>query len=123
MLQAMLVSAGTAEGTSPLRNFDFSSWQSVLGTLLALMKLGRFKTGRVVAGFYTWLFRGTPLLIQLLFWYNLAYLVPRIGIPFGPDWDTNEKAQAARIFYGYYRRTRDDPDYQHAKRLHQQRLS
>jgi len=63
---------------------------TILGTVLALLKLGKFATGRAVAGFYIWLFRGTPLLIQLLFWYNLAYLIPRIGIPFGPDWDTND---------------------------------
>lgn len=68
---------------------------TLLGTLLALLKLGSFRTGRIFAGLYTWLFRGTPLLIQLLFWYNLAYLLPNIsiGIPFGPSlasWDTNE---------------------------------
>ncbi|RZJ12230.1 MAG: amino acid ABC transporter permease [Rubrivivax sp.] len=77
-------------GISILLTFFGMTFGTVLGTLLALMKLGRFATGRAVAGFYTWLFRGTPLLIQLLFWYNLAYLIPRIGIPFGPDWDTNE---------------------------------
>ncbi|WP_457419376.1 amino acid ABC transporter permease [Roseateles sp. P5_E7] len=77
-------------GISILLTFFGMTLGTVLGTLLALMKLGRFATGRAVAGFYTWLFRGTPLLIQLLFWYNLAYLIPRIGIPFGPDWDTNE---------------------------------
>ena len=68
---------------------------TVLGTLLALLKLGTWRTGRWFAGFYTWLFRGTPVLIQLLFWYNLAYLLPfiSIGIPFGQawvSWDTNE---------------------------------
>ena len=68
---------------------------TLLGTMLALMKLGRFRTARHVASAYTWLFRGTPLLIQLLFWYNLAYLLPTlsIGLPFGPawvSWDTNE---------------------------------
>jgi hypothetical protein len=41
-------------------------------------------------------------------------------LPQAADWDTSEKAQAARIFYGYYRRARDDPDYQHTKRQHQQ---
>jgi polar amino acid transport system permease protein len=67
---------------------------TLLGTALALMKLGQFQTARFIASGYTWLFRGTPLLIQLLFWYNLAYLLPTIsiGIPFGPtlaSWDTN----------------------------------
>ncbi|HXP29387.1 MAG TPA: amino acid ABC transporter permease, partial [Solirubrobacteraceae bacterium] len=35
---------------------------------------------------YVWFFRGTPVLVQLLFWYNIAALYPKIsvGIPFGP---------------------------------------
>src|ERR671930_121515 len=35
---------------------------------------------------YIWLFRGTPVLVQILLWYNIAALYPRfsIGIPFGP---------------------------------------
>lgn len=68
---------------------------TVVGTVLALLKLSDFRAGRAFANFYTWVFRGTPLLIQLLAWYNLAYLLPeiQIGIPFGPTlaaWDTNE---------------------------------
>ena len=33
-----------------------------------------------------WFFRGTPVLVQLLFWYSIAALYPTIalGIPFGP---------------------------------------
>jgi len=67
-----------------------------LGIGAALLKIGPFLPGRWLASFYVWLFRGTPLLIQLIFWYNLAYLLPRIeiGLPFGlgPVWasmDTN----------------------------------
>jgi polar amino acid transport system permease protein len=35
---------------------------------------------------YIWFFRGTPLLVQLVFWNYIAALYPRIdlGIPFGP---------------------------------------
>jgi polar amino acid transport system permease protein len=38
------------------------------------------------SSFYIWFFRGTPVLVQLLFWYNIAALYPMIGlgIPFGP---------------------------------------
>jgi polar amino acid transport system permease protein len=38
------------------------------------------------SSFYIWFFRGTPVLVQLLFWYNIAALYPKIalGIPFGP---------------------------------------
>jgi polar amino acid transport system permease protein len=36
---------------------------------------------------YIWLFRGTPVLVQILLWYNIAALYPRfsVGIPFGPE--------------------------------------
>jgi polar amino acid transport system permease protein len=39
---------------------------------------------------YIWFFRGTPVLVQLLVWFNLAFLYPKIsiGIPFGPSWLT-----------------------------------
>jgi polar amino acid transport system permease protein len=68
---------------------------TVVGTGVALLKVSDFPAARAFGNFYTWLFRGTPLLIQLLAWYNLAYLLPEItlGIPFGPTfvrWDTNE---------------------------------
>lgn len=57
-----------------------------LGIVLAVM---RMSANPVVAGFaaiYLWFFRGTPVLVQLIFWYNLAALFPviSIGIPFGP---------------------------------------
>jgi hypothetical protein len=41
-------------------------------------------------------------------------------LPQAADWDTNEKAEAARIFYEYYAKAKADPDYQRAKRRHQQ---
>ncbi|WP_456788995.1 amino acid ABC transporter permease [Cellulomonas sp. P5_C5] len=57
-----------------------------LGTVLALMRLSRSPLLRSVAWGYTWVFRSVPLILQLLLWYNLAYLYPEIsfGIPFGP---------------------------------------
>jgi polar amino acid transport system permease protein len=33
-----------------------------------------------VAIFYAWFFRGTPVILQLLIWFNLALVFPRIGI-------------------------------------------
>ena len=58
----------------------------VLGTIVAVM---RMSSNPLLAGagwFYVWIFRSTPLLVQLLFWYNLSALYPllSIGIPFGP---------------------------------------
>ena len=66
----------------------------VLGAILAMMRLSDNPVFRYVAGSYVWLFRGTPILVQLLFWFFLGTVLPRIGlgIPFGPDlvsWDTN----------------------------------
>jgi polar amino acid transport system permease protein len=58
----------------------------VLGVGLAIM---RQSPNPLVSGsswLYIWFFRGTPLLVQLLFWYNLASLFPviNLGVPFGP---------------------------------------
>ena len=65
----------------------------LLGTLLAVMRLSENPVLRAVAGGYVWLFRGTPILVQLLFWYFLPSVLPQvgIGIPFGPEfasWET-----------------------------------
>ncbi len=62
----------------------------VLGVLLAVMRLSR---NRMLAGIsfgFVWFFRGTPLLIQLIFWFNLSALYPALslGIPFGPEFVT-----------------------------------
>src|ERR687883_652617 len=42
---------------------------------------------RAVSGGYVWLFRGTPILVQLLFWFFLGTVLPQIsiGVPFGPS--------------------------------------
>ncbi|MEE6268395.1 amino acid ABC transporter permease [Streptomyces diastatochromogenes] len=58
----------------------------VLGLVLALMRLSASPFLRWVAFGYVWAFRSIPLIVQLLFWFNLAYLYKRLdfGIPFGP---------------------------------------
>ena len=53
----------------------------VLGVLAAIMRLSPNPVLAGVATFYTWLFRGTPLILQLLLWFNLALVFPTIGIP------------------------------------------
>ena len=65
-----------------------------LGIVLAVMRLSPNPVLSTSAWIYTWFFRGTPVLVQLLFWYSAAYLFSNlsIGIPFGPTfhtWDTN----------------------------------
>ncbi|GAA4962980.1 amino acid ABC transporter permease [Kineococcus glutinatus] len=80
--------------TSVLRSLWFTLQLTVagtvigfaLGTVVALMRMSANPLLRVVASAYTSVFRSVPLILQLLFWYNLAILYDRIGfgIPFGP---------------------------------------
>ncbi len=53
----------------------------VLGVIVAVMRLSPNPVLRGVAACYTWLFRGTPVILQLLLWFNLALVFPRLGIP------------------------------------------
>ena len=53
----------------------------VLGVAVAIMRLSPNPVLKSVAAGYTWLFRGTPLILQLLLWFNLALVFPTIGIP------------------------------------------
>jgi len=66
----------------------------VLGVVLAVMRLSPNPVVSMVSWLYIWFFRGTPVLVQIFFWYNLATVLPYIGIgiPFtGIHWqaDTN----------------------------------
>jgi len=58
-----------------------------LGIVLAVMRMSPNPLVSGSSWVYIWFFRGTPLLVQLLFWYNLAALYPKLGlgIPFGPE--------------------------------------
>jgi polar amino acid transport system permease protein len=67
---------------------------SLAGGVVAAMQLSGFGPARWVATLWVGLFRGIPPLVQLIFWFNLAYLLPKLslGIPFGPvfgTWDAN----------------------------------
>jgi polar amino acid transport system permease protein len=55
-----------------------------LGVLLAVMRLSPNPLVSGVSWLYVWFFRATPVLVQLLFWFNIAAIYPRIslGIPF-----------------------------------------
>jgi polar amino acid transport system permease protein len=59
----------------------------VLGVVAAVMRLSPNPIVSGASWLYVWFFRGTPLLVQVLFWYNIAALFPTIslGIPFGPS--------------------------------------
>ncbi|MFN8234206.1 MAG: ABC transporter permease subunit [Actinomycetota bacterium] len=47
--------------------------------LLAVMRLSRFRIVRLLPVPFIWVMRGTPLLLQLVFWYNF---LPQIGLRF-----------------------------------------
>ncbi|GAA4864151.1 amino acid ABC transporter permease [Kitasatospora terrestris] len=48
----------------------------ILGVLAAVMRLSHNPVTSTVAWGYIWLFRGTPVLVQLLIWWNLALVFP-----------------------------------------------
>lgn len=56
----------------------------LLGTILALARLSKSPILNSVSWSFIWFFRSVPLLVQVLIWYNLGYLYPRLGlgIPF-----------------------------------------
>ncbi|WP_235038052.1 amino acid ABC transporter permease [Microbacterium sp. 18062] len=57
----------------------------VLGTLVAVARMSPNPILSVPSAIYVWFFRGTPVLVQLIFWFNLSSLIPEITIalPFG----------------------------------------
>jgi len=67
-----------------------------IGMVLAIMRLSSSRVFRSASWGWIWFFRGVPPLVQMIFWYNLALLLPEIsiGIPFGgpklASWNTND---------------------------------
>lgn len=66
-----------------------------IGVILAIMKLSANPVAVLLSNLYIWFFRGTPVLVQLIFWFNLAFLFPTLvlAIPFtdiGYKWDMND---------------------------------
>ncbi|UPJ26394.1 amino acid ABC transporter permease [Bradyrhizobium sp. CW1] len=53
----------------------------VIGVTVAIMRLSANPVVNWAAASYVWFFRGTPLLLQLLLWFNLALVFPELGIP------------------------------------------
>ncbi len=52
----------------------------VLGTVLELMRQSQSRLLALSASFYIWFFRGTPLLVQIIFWFNIALFVPTVSL-------------------------------------------
>jgi polar amino acid transport system permease protein len=57
----------------------------VLGVLFAVMRLAKNPVTSSVAWLYIWFFRGTPVLVQLLIWFNLALIFPVLNLGFYKD--------------------------------------
>jgi polar amino acid transport system permease protein len=60
----------------------------VLGLLIAVMRLSKNRILSSPAWAYTWFFRGTPVYVQILVWFNIAalYSTFRLGVPY-TRWD------------------------------------
>jgi polar amino acid transport system permease protein len=74
----------------------------VLGIIIAVMRLSPNPIVSTVAWLYTWFFRGTPVLVQVIFWSFIAILYPVIslGIPFGPEFVFFDANLLIPIFVG-----------------------
>ncbi|MGW3656147.1 amino acid ABC transporter permease [Streptomyces sp. NPDC005151] len=57
----------------------------VLGVVFAVMRLSKNPVTGWVAWLYIWFFRGTPVYVQLLIWFNLALIFPVFDIGFYRD--------------------------------------
>lgn len=78
-----------------LRGLELTLWLTaavmvcgyVLGIGVAAMRLSSNPVLRTVSFGYVWLIRSVPPLVQLLFWYEIASLYPRLslGVPFGRE--------------------------------------
>jgi polar amino acid transport system permease protein len=73
----------------------------VLGVLLAVMRLSPNRVLSGIAWVYLWIFRGTPVYVQLVFWglFATIYKQIRIGVPFGPTFFQIDSASAIDVFW------------------------
>ncbi|MET1073364.1 MAG: ABC transporter permease subunit, partial [Umezawaea sp.] len=97
-----------------LRGLGMTLWLTVLtlvlgfalGTALAVLRLSGNPVLVGVSWGYVWIFRSVPMLVQLLFWFNIGALYPTLsfGIPFGPDFlslsSTNLIGPTAAVIIG-----------------------
>lgn len=71
-----------------------------LGIIVAIMRLSPNPVFKSVAWFYLWIFRGTPVYVQLVFWGLLAIIYQSIdiGIPFMQPWASFQTTAALNTF-------------------------
>ncbi|MBV9539159.1 MAG: amino acid ABC transporter permease, partial [Acidisphaera sp.] len=53
----------------------------VVGVVIAIMRVSRNPVASWTAWAYIWVFRGLPVLLQILIWYNLALAFQHITVP------------------------------------------
>ncbi len=63
-----------------------------LGVIAAVMRLSSNRIVSTSAWLYTWFFRGTPVLVQIIFWFNIPLLIKSfsLGVPFGHEFWSEE---------------------------------
>jgi len=54
----------------------------ILGIVFAVMRLSKNPVTNAVSTLYIWFFRGTPVYLQLLIWFNLALVFPTVNLGF-----------------------------------------
>ncbi|MEV4788751.1 amino acid ABC transporter permease [Streptomyces tuirus] len=81
---------GTVVALSRLGDGDQPLGAGVLGLRGAVVRLSANPVLSTLSWGYVWVFRSTPLLVQLLLWFNIGALYPTLGlgVPFGPQFVT-----------------------------------
>lgn len=72
----------------------------VLGVVAAVMRLSENPIVRGAAWLYVWFFRGTPLLVQIVFWFAISDLFKTLafGVPFGPHFANQKTVTLISLF-------------------------
>ena len=73
----------------------------ILGIVLAVMRLSPNPVVKSVAWVYLWIFRGTPVYVQLTFWGLIAVIYQSIdiGVPFTEPWISMETKNVISVFW------------------------
>ncbi|MGW2083295.1 amino acid ABC transporter permease [Streptomyces sp. NPDC001939] len=66
-------------GWTALLTVSCMTLATVFGIVIAVMRTADNRVLSAAASLYLWFFRGTPLLVQLIFWFNLALVFPLLG--------------------------------------------
>jgi len=73
----------------------------ILGVTLAVMRLSDNPVVKGIAWLYLWVFRGTPVYVQLVFWglFATIYSTIDLGIPFTEPWLSLETSDLISVFW------------------------